>query len=496
MNALVVTWLLVCASSAGFFDGPGVRTVRIEIAAEGVEQLRAEPRGAVPAEMKIGSGESEQITVRLKGRGSFQAIDAKPSFTITRATAPSSPTKFHLNNSVDDSSYLKEKIGGEIFRRAGIPAPNVAHARVMLNGKDLGVYVLKEGFTREFIERGFGDSGGRLYDTDAGSDVDQAMELDLGESGGSHSELGELEAAAKEMDLGKRFERMAGILDVEQFVKFLAVEMLIGHWDGYALSRNNFRIYFDARDERVRFLPAGLDQIFAKADLPWNPAMAGLVAKALMETPQGRERYAAEFRKQFEAFSAEEVAGRIRELVGELRPFLRRAEFRDIAAEGEELIRNVQGRKRSLAKQLSEPRIGFPEFKDGIAELTAWQAFDAPLGGALEEDKSALHIAAGPKTSASWRKTVLLAPGHYTLSADVRTSEVKPLQFGSQHGASLRVLGRDRRSAAVLGIAEETLKCELEVESEQEVTFVCELRASGGRASFLKPIIVTIRPKK
>src|SRR5688500_15093456 len=172
MDALLVSLLLVSATAADLFEAPAFKSVRIEIGAEGIEHLRASPRNAVPAKLQIGDEVREDVSARLKGRGSFLLIEEKPSFTITRSSAP---TKFHLNNSVEDASYLKEKIGSEVFRANGIPAPYVGHAHVKLNGKDLGLYVLKEGFTRKFVARSFDDATGRLYDNDEGIDVDQPM---------------------------------------------------------------------------------------------------------------------------------------------------------------------------------------------------------------------------------------------------------------------------------------------------------------------------------
>jgi spore coat protein H len=491
MNALFASLLLVCSTGGELFEGLALKTVRLEITADHLERLRAEPRRGVPAKLQFESGPAEEISLRLKGRGTFQPIDQKPNFTITRSSVP---TKFHLNNSLEDPSYLKEKIGSELFRTAGIPAPNVAHARVKLNDKDLGLYVLKEGFTREFIERSFGHGNGRLYDTDGGSDVDQSMEQDLGAA--DDTQLKRLAAAATESDLAKRFERLDAILDLDQFISFLALEMLICHWDGYALSKNNFRIYFDPQHNRIRFLPAGLDQIFAKADLPWEPTMSGLAAKSLLETPQGQLQYDAKFRKLYETFSPEKLATRIIEIVTQLRPSLTHSEATAISTERDNLIRSIHARKESLRKQLNEAPITFPEFENGVAEITGWQATDNPPGGNLLEDVSALRILAGPKTSASWRKTVRLRPGHYTLAAAIRTSEVAPLPFGTRHGAALRVFGKDSQSATVLGTSQQALVCQFEVESEQEVTLICELRASRGTAKFEKPIRLAIKPRK
>ena len=58
--------------------------------------------------------------------------------------------KIALDSSVSDASYLAEAIGGEIFRAAGVPAVRVTFARVDLNGRDLGLYVIAQTMNRDY----------------------------------------------------------------------------------------------------------------------------------------------------------------------------------------------------------------------------------------------------------------------------------------------------------------------------------------------------------
>ena len=62
-------------------------------------------------------------------------------------------------------NYLNEKLGTLVFAKAGIPAPAVHHALVEMNGRRLGLYVLKESFTQEFLARNFGSPAGNLYES-------------------------------------------------------------------------------------------------------------------------------------------------------------------------------------------------------------------------------------------------------------------------------------------------------------------------------------------
>ena len=55
-------------------------------------------------------------------------------------------------------------------------------------------------------------------------------------------------------------EALAAAIDLDRFITFWAVEVLIGHWDGYAGNRNNFYIYREPGAPFV-FIPWGADQV-------------------------------------------------------------------------------------------------------------------------------------------------------------------------------------------------------------------------------------------
>ena len=280
--------ILACRTVAGedLFATHPVWRIEIELTPQNIERLRAESRSYVPASIRAFGEVFRDVGVRLKGTGSYRPLDDKPSFTLdfakfVRGQALRGLQKIHLNNAVQDSTYLREQIGAELFLAAQVPVPRVAHALVTLNGRELGLYVVKEGFTQEFLRRHFVSVDGYLYDTDNGHDVDERMKRHLGQnSTDAQIDLQRLAAAAMEPDLSRRWEHLQHILDMDRIIAFMTLELMICHWHGYCLGRNNFRIYHDPQTDKIIFLPSGMDQIFSKADMPWKPEMAGLVVQA------------------------------------------------------------------------------------------------------------------------------------------------------------------------------------------------------------------------
>ncbi len=484
---------------AALFTNRVVRRLTLTITPENVASLRSSPRQYVSAVLRDGTNTFEKVAVHLKGStGSFRGLDGKPAFTISLdkfdpAQRFHGHKKIHLNNSVEDPSYMNELIGGEFFRAAGVPAARVTHALVEFNGQRLGLYVLKEGFTEDFLALYFRHPTGNLYDTGAGRDVDEPLRKDLGANPNDRADLEALTDAALEPDLGQRWPRLQRALDLDRVLSFMASEILLGHRDGYCLARNNFRVYHDVDSGRLLFFPHGMDVLLGNARAPVDVRMNGLVAQAVMEIPEGRRAYRARCAQLFtNHFKVAKMHARIDETLAQLRPALPRDEAAALDREAAALKTRLTARAQELEKLLAVPPLELLRFADGVATLSRWQAVDVPAGGALSasatvEGKRALSIQAGPVTSASWRAKVLLPPGAYRFEGAVKTAAVAPLKFGRNHGAGLRVTAPGLTRSALLQGHQPWTRAQVSFNTgarEQEVELICELRASGGEAWF------------
>ena len=487
------------ASGTDLFKEGALWVIHITIPPDAVAELRTNSRKYVAATVREGTNLFEKTGIHLKGSlGSFRNLDDKPALTLSfDKFVPG--LRFHglrriyLNNSVEDPSYMNELLGGEIFRQAGIPAPRVAHARVNLNGRPLGLYVLKEGFTEDFLALYFRHPVGNLYDPGPGHDVDEALEKQLGNDPEDRRDLHALAAAAREPDLARRWQRLRNTLDVERFVTFMALELMIGHRDGYCLARNNFRVYHDVDSERLMFFPHGMDQLFGNARIPIELRMNGLVAKALMEIPQVRLNYRQHCALLLtNVLVAAKLTARVDATLTALRPALTVAEQAALDRETTALKERIAQRLQNVTRQLQDIPLEPLQFHDGVANLGNWRPIDAPEGGVLVrtntiEGKHTLMIQAGPVTAASWRSKVLLPKGRYRFDGMLRTASVRPLGFGKNHGAALRAADfpapRDHRLLGTQGWQKASASFEI-TNGEQEVDLMCELRASRGQAWF------------
>ena len=492
-----------------FKDGR-VRRIHIELLPAAMEALGKSSRSYIRASIREGNTRYETVALRLKGaKGSFRKLEEKPGFTLDfDRFAPGQAfcglRRIHLNNSVEDPSYLNEKIGSELFRSAGVPAPRVAHALVDLNGRELGLYVIKEGFTKDFLGLHFKNTNGNLYEAGLGHDVDEAMERDAGSGPDDGRDLKALAEAAREPDLTRRWLRLEQILDVNRVISFMAMEIMAGHGDGYGLARNNFRVYHDVDSGRLLFFPHGMDRLFMRADLPWRPQMAGLVPRAVLETPEGRRRYRGRMQELLtNVFQAKTLTDQVGRWEAQIRPALGRGEGRELAQQAELLKARITERAAQLQQQLSAPELGPLSFTQGVAHLSGWRGLDLRPGGKLEQGKApdgrpALRIGAGPAAFASWRTKVVLERGRYRFEGRIRTAGVEPPPSGKNQGAGLRLAGAEPpRPHRLIGNSPWQLHAvNFEVAAvSDEVELVCELRAIKGDAWFDLESLRLVRQK-
>jgi spore coat protein H len=496
---------------AEIFDNKTVLDIRIELAPSEWQALQRENRKYVRATVHEGGHTWRDVGVHLKGAaGSFRGLDDRPALTLkfdkfTPDLKFHGLRKIHLNNSVQDGSYLTENICGEVFRNAGIPAARVSYASVELNGRKRGLYVLKEGFAKEFLAMYFENTKGNLYDGGFLRDITEQLERDMGgeEDVRDWSDLKALAKAAQEPDDQKRWAALQQVLDTDRFLSYAALEVMMWDWDGYILNRNNYRVYHDLDTGKMIFLPHGMDQMFwepTRPILPLDKINSSLVGGAVWRTPEGKKLYRERFGLLFtNVFQIEVLTNRINEIAALLTPAYTNWKGAGALGEYQGQVRRmhdlVTARHRHLAKLLSQPPPLPLEFTDGVARLKTWEVPAEPKDPANAvrdrvnfDGRPTLHIATTTNTAASWRTTVLLRQGTYRFEALARAANVvSQVNTNKGAGAGIRHSGiRTPRANKVEGTtAWSPLVYEFAVPTEEEdVTLLCELRASKGEAWF------------
>jgi hypothetical protein len=340
-----------------------IPTLNLRVEPQAIERLRKEPRSYIEAAIEeVGSKTYEHLAIKLKGSaGSFRGIDDRPGFSINCSKYKGGDRfhglkRFQLNNCAQDGTALNELVAGEMARAAGVPASRCTHALVSINGRELGIYVLKEGFTEEFLAAFFKKTDGNLYDGGFVSDIQENMELDRGDA--PRDGLLKLVAALKEPDAAKQFDLLSAAVDVDAYLRYLALESVLCHWDGYSFNRNNYRIYENPETGRFHFILHGMDQMFGDAGQSVQRDPGGQVGAVLWRRPEIRERYWVQLTDIYEkVLKSVDWAARVEEhgqrLLAALKPEQAKQYEPNIVA-----ARNrVAERLKQVRLQIEKPRV-------------------------------------------------------------------------------------------------------------------------------------------
>ena len=298
-------------STDELFDPASLHTFEFTVAESDLQFLDSDPTAEeyVPATMTF-EGETIEVGLRYKGSiGAFVGcVDGPNLFDPSGAkscTKLSMKVKINWNDGDDeffgvrklqlhsmnlDPSQLRERVGYHLLREMGVAAPRSTHARVVVNGKFVGLFALTENIDGRFTRANFNDGTGNLYKevwpfTASGTLTDEAVYLDSlrtneGDEGVNASLIRsfaeELLASDDPASVVRRY------MDVEQLMSQLAVDRTIRHDDGpfhwycddgtvARCGNHNFFFYEDPTAGSITMIPWDLDNAFSNILGDGNP---------------------------------------------------------------------------------------------------------------------------------------------------------------------------------------------------------------------------------
>jgi hypothetical protein len=281
------------------------------------------------------------------------------------------------------------------------------------------------------------------------------------------------------------------VLNVDHFIDHTVMEMFVSHTDGYAMNRNNYRLYNDPTSGRFWFITLGADWGFQNTGISIYPPMNSLIVKAVLQTPQGRTLYRERVRTLYtNVFKVPLLESRVYEAVARLKAAdpKRASEYE---ARGAATRNAIAQRDRNIAEQLSEPEPEPLKFDAaGFAHIPGWRTKIETGNPVLVRHSGTngvdLHIDGdNGGCIASWRSRVVLNAGKYRFQGKARSAGIDPRATSSGTGAGVRISG-GKRTNKLEGTKDWTvLQHDFEVSSDGlEIEFVCELRANKGRVWF------------
>jgi len=493
-----------------FATNAPIYTFKVDITGGEWAALQKDDRSYARATFTVGTNVLRDVAVRVKGNGSRRPLNEKPSLVAKfDYYVPDQKLfgldKIAINNSSQDPTWLACFIANGMFTDANVPVARVTHARVTLNGRDVGLYFVEEMHNKDFLKRWFGNGDGDLYEAYL-ADVDSQMDQDGGHDR-SQKDLKRLAEVLKIPDQAGRWAKLPEVLDVDRYVSHLVCELFASHTDGYAMNRNNYRVYHHPDTDRFTFLAHGIDWAFGNPAVSMNPPQNSLVTRALLSSPEGNKLFKERSLTLLtNVFRLEVLTNRVNAAVGRLVAQARNGnETNDYLHYGQDMNNRLVSRWRFVTNELwGPPPISLRFDQDGVARLSGWakktDQNSPPASHERGTDGShrVLRVATTTNsfTVASWRTKVVLPKGNYLLEGEARCAGLLSRTNAIGMGAGIRLSGDKQRVNKLEGDVPWTrLQHSISNAIDQDVVIVCELRATKGEVWFDEDSLRIVRQK-
>jgi spore coat protein CotH len=261
------------------------------------------------ADLHAGGKVYKDVGLRYKGNGSYVSTDKmlKRNLKI-EIDHYDDDQRFHglktitLNAGAVDASRMREALAYSVFRAAKVPAPRTAFARLTLtvpgkHDKELvGLYTFVEHADKDFLKLHFKDGKGLLMKPEGlrgieflGEDWAKYKNRYRSKRDATAAEAKHIIEFARLVSKGDdaSFKKQIGdYLDVDNFLRFAAVNTMLPNTDSFFTTGHNYYLYLNSKTNKLAFMPWDLDIAFAGF-----PAMGSIDQQAtmnLLKPGQGR----------------------------------------------------------------------------------------------------------------------------------------------------------------------------------------------------------------
>lgn len=166
-------------------------------------------------------------------------------------------SKLLLNNNIWDATQMKDAIVYDMCRFIGLPAPLTNYARISLNGKFFGCYLMVEPVDKNFCRRNWPDEVSNIYKpyhnlAYTGERMkDYADIADYAKVRGGEASMQRIVAALKSVDEGKDIDEH---VDIESVMKYMALQTIVVNFDCMT-GHNAQNYYLREADGKISLIP-------------------------------------------------------------------------------------------------------------------------------------------------------------------------------------------------------------------------------------------------
>lgn len=276
------------------------QSVRVVLDSNQHRALTMEPREYADAKVSdFAGGELRAARVKLKGsEGSYEPLFLRPCFTIKLASNEYAASfmglrKFHLNNSRQDKSSLRDWLLGNPSRPAiGHPGGPGRPRAGGAERKATGLVRAQGGLERAVFDPNLWRWRGKFVRGHPIQGRPNRPEPHGGKRQPKGQDLAALAEACAPGATGDWRAAVEGVLNVDQFLAFAAFEFVAGQWDGYVRNLNKYPTLLIPPTGRAHFLLHGMDKALGPPAKAASAPCRGRVYRAVVSAREWEARSA------------------------------------------------------------------------------------------------------------------------------------------------------------------------------------------------------------
>lgn len=257
-------------------------------------------------------------SIGFRARGNTSLSSQKKSFKIdfnrfVSAQKFEGLEELNLNGEHNDVSIMRSFLAQHLLRAAGLAASRTSYVKLYVNNEYKGLYINVEHLDDEFLDLRFPtEANGNLWKCFYGADLTwwgsnpssyQAVyELKTNKDSANYTALLNFINVLNNVPSVYFPCAIQEVLDVDLFLRNIALEILMGQWDGYAYNKNNFYLYQREGDSKMVYLSYDLDNTFGidwfninwalRNVYAWSPGnQARPLYTKLMAVPYFKDRF-------------------------------------------------------------------------------------------------------------------------------------------------------------------------------------------------------------
>ncbi|KAF9111935.1 hypothetical protein BGX30_007417, partial [Mortierella sp. GBA39] len=331
------TYLATWPSYTKVLNDDEIATIHVTADAAQVSALNANPENSTAIDIRVtfrwidhsNIYTQHNITFTNSGKSSkdYQKQAYKFSFDTDYNQTFFSRPNIKLRSEVTDPTMLREKTYIDLLNSAGVPTQQGQFVRLFVNNQPVGLYLMVDDIKKSFVKQTIygGDNTvipGSMVQCNAPTVTDQADLVYKGPTNASYDPAAYADVILGNNPITNPLQQLAAFmkdlsdynplnntdpigywnntrLDLDGFLRNMAIEYLTGAFDNYWMSGSNYFIYFNPKlgtSGKWQWIPTDFDGTFGSgyptnvqsSYQTWANLTAGghpLVSKLILNTP-------------------------------------------------------------------------------------------------------------------------------------------------------------------------------------------------------------------